>query len=155
MGSHGWVGGFSAARAQSEHQSLRPMPSPLPSPGLPAAVFAPWVDALRELEVAGELPPLPPRVRVLDAELEPLLLSKAAQVGACYITLQYKNLTSTEPTGVCCSFVSLSRALLWAERSGAGAVGRWASRGLGGREGKSTLASKSSFIYQPEGACVW
>lgn len=42
-------------------------------------MFAPWVEALRASDGAEE-PPAPPRVRVLDAELEPLLLSKAAQV---------------------------------------------------------------------------
>jgi hypothetical protein len=47
--------------------------------GLPASVFAPWVEALRALGSAAEAP-APPRVQVLDAELEPLLLSKAAQV---------------------------------------------------------------------------
>ena len=79
-----------------------------PAAGLPAAVFAPWVDKLVEqhigqqeqqpaaapagtngassandscagLEVAA-VPLPPPAVVTLDAELEPLLLSKAAQV---------------------------------------------------------------------------
>ncbi|GAB4820286.1 hypothetical protein N2152v2_007332 [Parachlorella kessleri] len=51
--------------------------------GLPASVFAPWVEALKALkalDAPGEAP-APLRVRVLDAELEPLLLSKAAQFG--------------------------------------------------------------------------
>ena len=52
--------------------------------GLPASVMAPWVDELVRRDSAGGAPPgslAPLRVSVLDAELEPLLLSKAAQVG--------------------------------------------------------------------------
>ncbi len=48
--------------------------------GLATAVFQPWVDALiSRLDEDGV--GLPPSIRVLNAELEPLLLSKAAQFG--------------------------------------------------------------------------
>ncbi|GFH09071.1 PDZ domain-containing protein, partial [Haematococcus lacustris] len=47
--------------------------------GLPTACFQPWVQRLLVLEEQPDLPP--PRVWTLDAELEPLLLSKAAQFG--------------------------------------------------------------------------
>lgn len=53
--------------------------------GLPAAVFAPWVQSLvAQLEAAGgggggAAAAPPPVVVTLDAEMEPLLLSKAAQ----------------------------------------------------------------------------
>eukprot|EP00775_Hariotina_reticulata_P006275 gene6275-6514_t len=48
--------------------------------GLPAHVFAPWVQRLVAQQSPGiTAPPLP--VRVLDAELEAVLLSKAAQLG--------------------------------------------------------------------------
>ncbi|GBF93978.1 protease Do-like [Raphidocelis subcapitata] len=47
--------------------------------GLPAHVFAPWVEQLAALDAAGVLPT--PPVRTLDAELEAVLLSKAAQFG--------------------------------------------------------------------------
>lgn len=53
--------------------------------GMPAAVFAPWVAAvLGGLGVAvarGAAAPAPLAVAVLGAELEPLQLSRAAQVG--------------------------------------------------------------------------
>lgn len=60
--------------------------------GLPTSVFLPWVEALiarldppelsfSEEEEKAPRAVLPPSVRVLDAELEPLLLSKAAQFG--------------------------------------------------------------------------
>ncbi|KAL6760325.1 hypothetical protein V8C86DRAFT_2557091 [Haematococcus lacustris] len=47
--------------------------------GLPTACFQPWMQRLLVLEEQPDLPP--PRVWTLDAELEPLLLSKAAQFG--------------------------------------------------------------------------
>jgi len=53
--------------------------------GMPAAVFAPWVAAvlggLGAARPPGAAAPAPLRVAVLGAELEPLLLSRAAQVG--------------------------------------------------------------------------
>ncbi|KAK9816755.1 hypothetical protein WJX72_004724 [[Myrmecia] bisecta] len=50
--------------------------------GLPTSVFQPYVEQLSgaNLESPG-CRAVPPRVRVLDAELEPVLLSKAAQFG--------------------------------------------------------------------------
>lgn len=49
--------------------------------GLPAAIFYPWVNRLvADLEAPSPFT-CPPSVRVLNAELEPLLLSKAAQFG--------------------------------------------------------------------------
>eukprot|EP00200_Dunaliella_tertiolecta_P008556 CAMPEP_0202391600 /NCGR_PEP_ID=MMETSP1127-20130417/91921_1 /ASSEMBLY_ACC=CAM_ASM_000462 /TAXON_ID=3047 /ORGANISM="Dunaliella tertiolecta, Strain CCMP1320" /LENGTH=1117 /DNA_ID=CAMNT_0048994043 /DNA_START=31 /DNA_END=3384 /DNA_ORIENTATION=+ len=45
--------------------------------GLPADAFEPWVRRLMALEDEPHTPP--PSVRTLDAELEPVLLSKAAQ----------------------------------------------------------------------------
>lgn len=44
-------------------------------------MLAPWVDRLRALDGAPDAAAPPPPVRVLDAELEPVLLSKAAQTG--------------------------------------------------------------------------
>lgn len=53
--------------------------------GLQAAVFAPWVERIAaEAAAAGEAAPPawdPPSVSLLDMELEPVLLSKAAQLG--------------------------------------------------------------------------
>lgn len=47
--------------------------------GLPTDVFYPWVQKLKLLDQNAPLPP--PPVRVLDAELEAVMLSKAAQFG--------------------------------------------------------------------------
>lgn len=53
--------------------------------GLQAAVFAPWVERIAaEAAAAGKVgDPAwePPSVSLLDMELEPVLLSKAAQLG--------------------------------------------------------------------------
>ncbi|KAG2499918.1 hypothetical protein HYH03_002205 [Edaphochlamys debaryana] len=48
--------------------------------GLHAAVFQPWIEQLARL-LDKEAPAPPPAVSVLDAELEAVLLSKAAQFG--------------------------------------------------------------------------
>ncbi len=53
--------------------------------GLQAAVFAPWVERIvaeaAAATAAGQPGWQPPSVSLLDAELEPVLLSKAAQLG--------------------------------------------------------------------------
>ena len=53
--------------------------------GLQAAVFAPWVERIAaEAAAAGKAGPPswdPPSVSLLNMELEPVLLSKAAQLG--------------------------------------------------------------------------
>lgn len=54
-----------------------PPPNPKTlTPGLPAYLFTPWVEQLRYLDCTPA-PSGPPTVRTLDAEMEPLLLSKA------------------------------------------------------------------------------
>ena len=53
--------------------------------GLQAAVFAPWIERIASeataAAAAGQPGWQPPSVSLLDTELEPVLLSKAAQLG--------------------------------------------------------------------------